>query len=141
MVWLRRSWKVSPEALNPLVFTFAMLLPITSSQSWWPRRPETPEKSARIMGRFLLWPSEGRGGGWRFRDVPHLIHVGQPHLAPVQEEERLGSRKAHPSHDTGEGHGPGQELPVGAEALDPIAVGPGDDGPAIGVPPVPLARP
>jgi hypothetical protein len=37
------SWKRTVEALNAVVLTLAMLLPVTSSIVWWARSPEMPE--------------------------------------------------------------------------------------------------
>src|SRR5687768_4218566 len=43
------SSKTTVDALKPTVFAFAMLLPMTSSQTWWLRRPDTAVNSARDM--------------------------------------------------------------------------------------------
>ena len=37
------SWKRTADDLNAVVFTLAMLLPVTSSMVWCERRPEIPE--------------------------------------------------------------------------------------------------
>ena len=52
-VWPRMSSKITSEALNPVVFALAMLLPITSSHSWWFRRPDTAVNIARDMNAPL----------------------------------------------------------------------------------------
>ena len=44
-VWENMSVNVARPFLKPTVFTFAMLLPMTSIISWWFLRPETPAKS------------------------------------------------------------------------------------------------
>ena len=48
-IWLRVSWKTVELDLKPVVFAFAMLLPVTSSMVWLTRSPEMPAKSERSM--------------------------------------------------------------------------------------------
>ena len=52
-IWLRVSSKTVADALNPAVFTLAMLLPVTSIIVWCARRPLMPENRERSMGHFL----------------------------------------------------------------------------------------
>ena len=41
------SWKSTRPDLKPTVLTLAMLLPMTSIMTWWPRRPEMAENIER----------------------------------------------------------------------------------------------
>ncbi|GBD15849.1 hypothetical protein HRbin26_00743 [bacterium HR26] len=43
------SVKRTRPTLKPVVFTFEMLLPMTSIQVWWARNPEIAENMDRIM--------------------------------------------------------------------------------------------
>ena len=54
VVWYIISLKVTEDDLNATVFTFAILLPITSILDWCVFKPATPEYNDLIIGHFLL---------------------------------------------------------------------------------------
>src|SRR5690606_17718357 len=64
-VWLKISENITRQYLKPIVLTFAILLPITSSFVWKPLIPETPEYIDLSMIhppniRYLLAASVGQ---------------------------------------------------------------------------------
>src|SRR5690606_24113260 len=90
--WANASSNVTRLALYPVVFTFAMLLLITSIWIWWFRSPETPAKSDRIMICGLLWWWTAWCDGLRRED---LGHVRERDLEGAGEHHGPGGPVAH----------------------------------------------